>query len=303
MIDITHKTNTLRIASAQAIVKVSKQETIEAVNNKTVPKGDVLEMAKTAGLFAVKKTAEMIPDCHPMPIEQTNVSFKVKGKEICIEVQVKTIYKTGVEVEAMHGASVIALTIYDMLKPIDKEIEIINIKLLNKNGGKSDYNIHFKNQLTAAIIVCSDSIHAGEKEDKAGKIIADKLNTLNINTDRFIVIPDDEEQIRKNVIKFCNEALNIVIITGGTGLSPRDNTPQAIATLIDKEIPGIMEAARSYGQTRTPYAMLSRGIAGMRKNTLILTLPGSTNGAKETMDALFPAILHIFRVQDAGYKH
>lgn len=303
MIDITHKTNTLRIASAQAIVKVSKQETIEAVNNKTVPKGDVLEMAKTAGLFAVKKTAEMIPDCHPMPIEQTNVSFKVKGREICIEVHVKTIYKTGVEVEAMHGASVIALTIYDMLKPIDKGIEIINIKLLKKKGGKSDYNIQFDSPLTAAVIVCSDSIHAGEKEDKAGKVITEKLNSLNIIADEFVVIPDDEDLIKKNVLTFCEQELNMIIITGGTGLSPRDNTPQAIVTLIDKEIPGIMEASRSYGQTRTPYAMLSRGIAGMRKNTLILTLPGSTNGAKETMDALFPAILHIFRVQDAGYKH
>ncbi len=261
MIDITHKTNTLRIAIAQAIVRVGKQETIEAVKNKTVPKGDVLEMAKTAGLFAVKKTAEMIPDCHPMPIEQTNIFFKVKGREICIELQVKTIYKTGVEVEAMHGASIVALTIYDMLKPIDKEIEISNIKLLSKKGGKSDYNICFKNKLTAAVIVCSDSIYAGEKEDKAGKIIAEKLNSLaiNINNDRFVIIPDDEEKIKETIKNFCDDDLNMIIVTGGTGLSPRDNTPQAIATLMDKEIPGVMEAARSYGQKRTPYAMLSRG--------------------------------------------
>jgi len=278
-------------------------QTIEVVKNKTVPKGDVLEMAKTAGLFAVKKTAEMIPDCHPIPVEHTQVSYEIEGLNIIIEIQAKTIYKTGIEVEVMHGASVIALTIYDMLKPIDKGIEIINIKLLKKKGGKSDYNIQFDSPLTAAVIVCSDSIHAGEKKDKAGKVIAEKLNSLNIITDEFVVIPDDEDLIKKNVKTFCEKELNMVIITGGTGLSPRDNTPQAISTLIDKEIPGIMEAARTYGQDRTPYSMLSRGIAGMRKNTLILALPGSTNGARETMDALFPAILHIFRVQDAGYKH
>ena len=110
MIDITRKSNTLRVATAQAIVKVSKQETIEAINNKTVPKGDVLEMAKTAGLFAVKKTAEMIPDCHLIPVEHTQVSYEIEGMNIIINIQAKTIYKTGIEVEVMHGASIIALT-------------------------------------------------------------------------------------------------------------------------------------------------------------------------------------------------
>jgi len=303
MIDISQKSNTLRIATAQAIVKVSKQETIDAINSKTVPKGNVLEMAKTAGLFAVKKTADMIPDCHPIPVEHTQISYKIDNLNIIIEIHAKTIYKTGIEVEVMHGASVIALTIYDMLKPIDKGIEIMNIKLLDKKGGKSDFMMQFKNPLTAAIIVCSDSIHAGDKEDKAGQAIVNKLNSLDILTDEFVIIPDNQDLIRQKVKGFCDLKLNMVIITGGTGLSPRDNTPQAISTLIDKEIPGIMEAARAYGQSRTPYSMLSRSIAGMRKNTLILSMPGSTKGAKETMDALFPAVLHIFRVQDAGYKH
>ena len=99
------------MAMAQAIVKVSKSETIEALVNKTVPKGDVFEMAKTAGLFAVKRTSDMIPDCHPLPIEFTAVRYHIDGLEIKIEIEVQTVYKTGVEVEAMHGASVIALTI------------------------------------------------------------------------------------------------------------------------------------------------------------------------------------------------
>lgn len=178
MVDITTKTNTLRIAIAQAIVRVSKPETIEAVKNKQVPKGDVFEMAKTAGLFAVKRTSDMIPDCHPIPVEYTAVRYGIVGLEINIEIEVRSIYKTGVE-EAMHGASVIALTMYDMLKPIDKNIEISSIKLQEKKGGKSDFTDLFKKEIKASVIVCSDSISAGKKEDKAGKAISRKIRIMS----------------------------------------------------------------------------------------------------------------------------
>ncbi|SFW49377.1 cyclic pyranopterin monophosphate synthase MoaC [Cellulophaga fucicola] len=138
MVDITHKAITLRTAIAQAAVKVSSQATIDAINNKTVPKGDVFAMSKAAGLLGVKKTPELLPDCHPLPIEYTDIKYQINDLEITVFITVKTNYKTGVEVEAMHGASVVALNMYDMLKPIDKGIEIHHIKLLKKTGGKSD---------------------------------------------------------------------------------------------------------------------------------------------------------------------
>lgn len=298
MIDITHKSNTYRCAVAQAIVRVSKLETIEALVNKTVPKGDVFEMAKTAGLFAVKRTSDMIPDCHPLPIEYTGVSYEIKELEIVINIEIRTIYKTGVEVEAMHGASVIALTMYDMLKPIDKGIEIHAIKLIEKKGGKSD----FKNTATAlkaAVIVCSDSISAGKKKDKAGIFISEKLKTFAIDVDDYSVVPDDVVAIQNKVIALSNtKKFSIILLTGGTGVSPRDITPEAIKPLLDLEIPGVMETARSYGQNRMPYAMLSRGIAGIKDQTLIITLPGSLRGAQESMDALFPFILHVFPMME-----
>lgn len=137
MIDITHKEKTHRTAIAQAVVKTSSEATIRAIMDKTVPKGDVIEASRIAGLFAVKKTSDLIPDCHPLPVEFTVVRHRMKGLSIFIEVEVSTIYRTGVEVEAMHGASVVALTLYDMLKPIDKSIQIENIRLLEKKGGKS----------------------------------------------------------------------------------------------------------------------------------------------------------------------
>jgi len=138
MVDITHKKNTLRTAVAQAIVEVSAEDTIRAIQNNTVPKGDVFAMSKAAGLLGVKKTADLLPDCHPLPIEYTDISYEIEGLQIRILITVKTNYKTGVEVEAMHGASIVALNMYDMLKPIDKGVEIARIRLLSKTGGKSD---------------------------------------------------------------------------------------------------------------------------------------------------------------------
>lgn len=298
MVNITHKSNTLRKAIATAVVAVSSEATITAINNNQVPKGNVFEMSKTAGLFAAKRTSDMIPDCHPLPIEYTHISFEVKGLEIHIFVEVHTIYKTGVEVEAMHAASVVALTLYDMLKPIDKGIEIRNIRLVEKKGGKTDYK-EATEGLTAAVIVCSDTIAAGKKEDKAGKAIIAHLERYAVPA-TYTIIPDEVADIQNHIKQAVNKNTSLVLITGGTGLSPRDVTPEAVRPLLDREIEGIAETIRSYGQDRTRYSMLSRSVAGTIGNSLVIALPGSTKGATESMDAVFPAVFHIFKMLKGG---
>ena len=302
MVPITHKSTTLRKAIAQAIVRVSKSETIQAIRNQTVPKGEVLECARVAGLFAAKRTADMIPDCHPLPIEFTAVRYELGELEIHIQVEIHTIYKTGVEVEAMHAASVVALTIYDMLKPIDKGVSIEQIKLLEKKGGKSDRNAALGQARRAAILVCSDTLASGQGQDRSGEVIREKLVQLGITVSEKRIVADEVKAIQEAARYFVAQGVDLLLVTGGTGLSPRDVTPEALEPLLDRRIPGVEEAIRAYGQQRLATAMLSRSLAGQIGKTLVLALPGSPSGAAEGMDAVFPALLHAFSVLE-GARH
>ena len=302
MVNITQKSNSLRQATATAILKVSSADTIRAIREKKVPKGDVFEFSRAAGLLAIKKTSDVIPDCHPLPIEYASITHEISEMNIIIKVEVHTIYKTGVEVEAMHGASISALTMFDMLKPIDKGIEISTIKLDSKKGGKTDYQQKNNEEIKTAVIVCSDTIAADKGEDKAGKMIMTKLEKANIKTALYEIIPDEFLQVQLKAKQLSDAHFHLIVFCGGTGLSPRDITPDAIKPLLTREIPGIMEVARNYGQQRTPYAMLSRGVAGFINTSLVITLPGSLNGAAESMDAIFPYLLHVFQVAK-GMRH
>ena len=302
MVPITHKSTTLRKAIAQAIVRVSKPETVLAIRNRTVPKGEVLECARVAGLFAAKRTADMIPDCHPLPIEFTAVRYELGELEIQIQVEIHTIYKTGVEVEAMHAASVVALTMYDMLKPIDKGVSIEQIRLLEKKGGKSDRNAALGQARRAAILVCSDTLAAGQGQDRSGEVIREKLVQLGITVAEKRIVADEIEAIQDAAKHFVAQGVDLLLVTGGTGLSPRDVTPEALEPLLDRRIPGVEEAIRAYGQQRLATAMLSRSLAGQIGKTLVLALPGSPAGAAEGMDAVFPALLHAFSVLE-GARH
>ena len=301
MIDITHKNNTLRIASAEATVLVSKTETIDAIVEKRVPKGDVLEAARVAGLLGVKKTSDLIPDCHPLPVEMAQVEYIVVDRTVTIRMTVKTIYKTGVEVEAMHGASVVALTMYDMLKPIDKGVEIRDIRLLEKSGGKSNYKLS-GDGITAGVIVVSDSVSRGDAEDRSGARIKARLEDLGIQLQPTLIVSDEEDQLMKGIQKLQAAGCRLIVTTGGTGASPRDITVATVEKLITKPLPGIMEQARDFGQQRMPYAMLSASTAGLIDDSLILTFPGSSKAVEEYMDALFPHVLHVFRMIE-GKSH
>ncbi len=300
MIDISNKTKTLRTAVAQATLKLSNN-TIELIHQNKIPKGDPLAVAKVAAVQSAKNTSQIIPYCHPIPVDFVGVEFEFGDRKIEVTVTVKAIYKTGVEMEALTAASVAVLTIYDMTKMLDDSMEIIGVKLIEKTGGKSDFKTKYDKPLRAAVLVMSDSIAAKKKSDLSGKLIVERLTKESVDVVDYKIIPDELEQIVAELIKYSDEMkLDLVITTGGTGFSPRDCTPEAMLQVIEREVPGIPEAARVYGQERTPFSMLSRALAGLRGNTLIVNLPGSKKGVTESLDALFPALLHAFKMIQGG---
>ena len=263
MKSITSKTTTLRKATASGCVR-AKPETIQRMQANELPKKDVLIVARVAGVTAAKKTPDLIPYCHPLPIDLVEIDFEVGEDRIDIRASVEAIWKTGVEMEALAAVSVATLTIYDMLKPIDKEIVIDAVKLDEKRGGKSDYNKRVPPKFKAAVIVTSDDTSAGRRVDKSGKLIMERLEAYGI-TPEYEVLPDEEGLIAQKLRALADANVDLILTTGGTGLGPRDVTVEATRRVIEREVPGIVEAARVYGQSRTPYAMLSRGIAGVKK--------------------------------------
>lgn len=302
MLDVSKKFSTLRIATATARLKM-QPATVEAVRRGEVPKGDALTVAKVAAVQAAKDTSKIIPYCHPMQVDYVGVEFELGEDTISATVTIKAIYKTGVEMEAVTGAAVAALTLYDMLKMIDETMEITGITLDKKKGGKSDFKDNYKEPIKACVLVMSDSIVGGKKEDKSGKVIEERLKAEGAVIVEYKVVSDDLDGVVAELCRMADDLqVDLIMTTGGTGFSPRDNAPEAMLKVVDREIPGINEAMRAHGQLRTPFSMLSRGKAGLRGRTLIVNMPGSTKGVVESLDALFPGLFHSFKMI-RGYGH
>lgn len=306
MNNITHKSITLRTASACGIVFCTT-ETITRIEKNELPKGNLFDVARAAGFLGAKATPQLLPHCHPVTIDGMQIRFDfldpqlhealfdaatLQRSGIVITGEAQSIGRTGIEMEMLTAISVAALEIYDMLKPVDKNLEIGCIRLLCKKGGKSDRQQFISGHPTCAVLVCSDSCATGEREDKSGKLIQSMLSNWPVELAAYNIVDDNAESIREQVTQWVEAGIGCIFCTGGTGLGPRDVTTDTLRSMLQREVPGIAEAMRSFGQQRTPLAMLSRSLAGTIGNTLIIALPGSTGGVKESLEAILPAVFH-----------
>ena len=301
MFDVGAKPDSYRTARAKAVVNINANTAVLIGQGKS-PKGDIVEAAKIAATSGAKKTSDLIPYCHPIPLDHIGVQVSVKSQAIEVEVEVKSIWKTGVEMEALSGACIGALTVYDMLKPIDDSLFISSVKLVQKSGGIGEFAIE-GNKIRAGVIVVSDSVAAGKRADKSGKFIVKTLKDRRIDVVKYKIVPDESSVIEDLLVKYSDDLhLNLILTTGGTGLGMRDVTPEATRKVIEKEITGIAEGSRAFGQRRTPLSMLSRGVAGVRGRSLIINVPGSLKAVSESLEFLFPGLEHAFKMME-GHGH
>lgn len=312
MRDISHKQITLRTAKAVAIIFCSDQS-IELIKSNALPKGNLFDVARAAGFLGAKLTPQLLPHCHPVTIDAMDFTFEFINRElhnelfdenilnktgIVIQGEAKSIGRTGIEMETLTAVSIAALEIYDMLKPVDTKLEIGNVRLLEKKGGKSDRNRYIEESPSCAVLVCSDSTAKGERDDKSGLLICDMLKQVNGQIVHYKILPDDKDSIQKQIKDWAAEDIQFIFTTGGTGLGPRDNTVSAVKEILERDADGITEAMRTFGQMRTPLAMMSRSVAGAIGKTLIVTLPGSPNGAKESLEAILPGVFHARKMME-----
>jgi molybdenum cofactor biosynthesis protein B len=156
--------------------------------------------------------------------------------------------------------------------------------------------------MRAHVITVSDGVSAGARTDTSGPALAERLKQ-HFTVTGPDVVPDEQDRISDAIVAAVVAGADVVVTTGGTGLGPRDVTPQATSMLLDYEVPGLAEAMRREGAASTPMAALSRSLAGVRGRTLIINVPGSSKGAAESLDAVMPVLAHAVRLLHGDTKH
>jgi molybdenum cofactor biosynthesis protein MoaC len=322
MIDVGEKAVTRRRAVAEGRISM-KPETARRIADGTMPKGNVLAMAEVAGITAAKNTASILPLCHPLQLDAVRVATAVDAGAGVVRVTCEVLCsgKTGVEMEALTGTSAALLAIYDLTKGVDPALEISDVRLRVKEGGKSGRWVHPNVEedgaargerageartlagTKAAVLTISDRCSRGEAEDASGPLLSAFFRERGAEVVSSAVVPDDVPAIQAAVRAAVARGATCLVASGGTGLGPRDVTPEALRPSLDREIPGLGELLRSSGAASTRMSWLSRGVAGLVGRCLVVALPGSPRAVRDGLASLDPLLSHAAEMIAGGRTH
>lgn len=327
MIDVGGKEVTRREAVAEGVL-VTTAEVVQLLIDDGLKKADALATARIAGIAGSKRTSDLIPLCHPLPIDSVSLDLLPAGSGVRIVATVATSGRTGVEMEALTAVTVAGLTLHDMVKAVDPAASLTDVRLLTKTGGKRgewDRDVWLAERdsagrsaghdgadtatttaspavraRTAAVLVASTRGASGERQDTTGPQIAEWLEAHSFSVDEIAVVADAD--VAATLPRLLAAGPAAIITTGGTGLSPTDVTPEATAPLLDRPIPGIAESIRAAG-AKIPTAALSRGLAGVANGTVIVNLPGSPGGVRDGLGVLDGVLDHLVAQISGGGDH
>lgn len=311
MADVRRKRPTSRRAVAVGELYAGP-DAFTAIVERRLPKGDALAMAEIAGLQGAKMASMLMPLCHPLPLEFVEVRCVPVPEHHAVRIycEAATEARTGVEMEALAGANAALLTVYDLTKPVDPALAIGGIRLLFKEGGKKGLWLHPDGMTDAelahyrpralpridgwraAVLTLSDRASAGEYEDRSGPVLVDALRGLGADVGAAELLPDDAQRLAHRLRELSQAGVGLVLTTGGTGLGPRDSTPEALAAVATRRVPGLAEMFRSESRHHTPMAWLSRADAALVDRTLVVAFPGSARAVAQGMGIVGPLLAH-----------
>lgn len=255
----------------------------------------VATAASHAAQMGVKQAPFVLAHLQPTPEYDVMVTFQIHENVVEVRVELSAVTDIRLEPYALFAASVAGVCVTDLCGGT-----VSAAKVEESKGSQFATSI---DNARAVVLVLSDTVAAGDKPDTAGKSVADGLKNAGFEIAAYEVLSDEPSELEGRLDHWLPLAPELLITVGGTGIGPRDKAVDVVTPRIETDVPGVMEAARAYGQARTPYSALSRGVAGRIGDTFVLTFPGSRKGAEETLDALLVTLIHLVEVHRKAEPH